>query len=238
MEQTELQPFNLAEKTARVKILTAQAAENIVEIGKTLNEVKEHLPYGEFQNWLENEVNYSSRTAYNFMKVAKEFPDVQPVAKLGMRKLLALAGMEAEERKKVINNNDLETMTAKEVEKVIEEEKRIKCVLDIMDKLSRKLPYRELIFDNVDFSENGTKALTVEEIEQEKRELEDFIYEEMDKERLYWYEPLKELREVINNDKDFANATIGLDVYTKMYYRGLLMFMYYVYEGTDKGAEQ
>ncbi len=76
MEQsTELQVFDLAEKTAKVKILTAQTAENIIEIGKTLLEVKEKLPHGEFLSWLENEVNYSKSTAYNFMKVAKEFPN-------------------------------------------------------------------------------------------------------------------------------------------------------------------
>lgn len=77
MEQaTELQVFDLAEKTAKVKILTGQVAENIIEIRRTLLEVKENLSYVEFQ-------------------------DFQPVGKLGMRKLLALSGIEADDREKI-----------------------------------------------------------------------------------------------------------------------------------------
>lgn len=43
-ESKELQNFNLAEKTAKVKILTTQTAENIIEIGRTLLEVKDNIP--------------------------------------------------------------------------------------------------------------------------------------------------------------------------------------------------
>ena len=35
-ESYKLQTFNLADRTAKVKILTGQVAENIIEIGKTL----------------------------------------------------------------------------------------------------------------------------------------------------------------------------------------------------------
>lgn len=214
-ESTELQAFNLADRTAKVKILTGQVAENIIEIGRTLLEVKENLSYGEFQIWLENDVNYSKSTAYNFIKVAKEFQDFQPVGKLGMRKLLALSGIEADDREKISTEYDLEKMTVKEVDEVVKMEKQIKKVNDFMDKLSQEVTQTGLDYSFIDFNidpiTNEILLLTPEQIEQEKKELEEFILMIVNKCRIYWYEPLNELRKVINNDKNFAHAVIGLN---------------------------
>lgn len=202
----QLTDFNLAEKTAKIKILTAQTAENIIEIGKTLNEVKENLPYGEFQSWLENEINYSVRTAYNFMRIAKEFPDVQPVAQLGMRKLLALTGIESEDREKIINDNDLENMTVKEVEKTLEEEKMIKKVNTFMERMSHKIPphkkntkneiYEGLSDEEIEILENGVV---------ECYKVSEWARNEM-------YESLKEVKKILNNNKLFAEWVISLEV--------------------------
>lgn len=136
-ESTELQVFDLAEKTAKVKVLTAQIGQNIIEIGNTILEVQHNLQKGDFESWLKTGINYSRRTAYNFMKIAKEFSNVQPVAQLGMRKLLALAGIEAEEREKFIQENDLKNMTVKEVEETIEMKKKLAELDDITSKLEK-----------------------------------------------------------------------------------------------------
>lgn len=202
----ELQTFNLAEKTAKVKLLTAQTAENIIEIGKTLIEVKENLPYGKFEKWLETDINYSKRTAYNFMKVAKEFPDVQPVAQLGIRKLLALTGLETDDREKVINDNDLESMSSKKVEEVVEEEKMVKKVNKFMERFSHKiLPYqrnskneiyKDLSDEDIDFLEN----ILVKH------------YERAENVRNEIYDTLINLKEVLNNDKVFSKWLISIEV--------------------------
>lgn len=197
-ESTELQSFDLAEKTAKVKILTAQTAENIIEIGRTLLEVKENIPHGEFLSWLENEVNYSKSTAYNFMKVAKEFPNFQQVGNLGMRKLLALTGIESESREKVIANNDLENMTITEVEKIIEEERLLEKANRFMYRFSHKIPPH---------IKNTNKDIYDGLTDEEKETLENNIVkrnEAVEEARNEMYNVLVDLKKKFNNDKLFA----------------------------------
>lgn len=205
-ESKELKQFNLAEKTAKVKILTAQTAENIIEIGKTLLEVKANLSYGEFQNWLENEINYSKSTAYNFMKVAKEFPDFHAVGNLGMKKLLALTGIEAECREKVIANNDLDNMTVKEVEEVVEDEKMLEKVNKFMERMSYKIP---------PYKKNLNNEIYDGLLDEEKEILENGVvecYKASEWARNEMYESLKEVQKILNNDKLFAKWVIELEV--------------------------
>lgn len=197
-KSTELQAFNLAEKTAKVKILTAQTAENIIEIGRTLLEVKENLPRGEFLNWLENDVNYSKSTAYNFMKVAKAFPDFQQVGTLGVRKLLALTGIESEGREKIIADNDLEKMTVTELEKIIEEESLLEKANRFMYRFSHKIP-PHIKNTNRDIYDGLT--------DEEKETLENNIVEHnkvVEDARSEMYNVLVDFKKTFNNDKLFA----------------------------------
>ena len=89
----DLTEFNLEKITAEILMLKDQTAQNIIEIGKRLNDTKNNLEHGEFINWLENKVDFSRYTANRFMKIATEFSNVSPVQHLGTRKLLALAGL-------------------------------------------------------------------------------------------------------------------------------------------------
>lgn len=135
----ELTEFNIEKTTAEILILKEQTAQNIIEIGKRLIKVKENLQHGEYLNWLENKVDFSDRTARNFMKVANTFENWQPVANLGTRKLLALAGLDEEDRQEVMQENNTEEMTARELEKVVKEKKEIKNQLQAEQEYSEEL---------------------------------------------------------------------------------------------------
>jgi hypothetical protein len=126
----ELTGFNIEKTTAEILMLKDQMAQNIIEIGKRLLDVKERLGYGEFTNWLENKIEISHRTANNFMKIANTFSNSQPVANLGTRKLLALAGLDEEDREEVMKENNVEDMTSRELEQVVKEKKEIKKKLE------------------------------------------------------------------------------------------------------------
>lgn len=207
-ESKELKQFNLAEKTAKVKILTAQTAENIIEIGRTLLEVKKNLSYGEFQNWLENEINYSKSTAYNFMKVAKEFPDFHAVGNLGMKKLLALTGIEAESREKVIANNDLDNMTVKEVEEVVKMEQQLESLNFLMEILSNEvtktgIDYASTSNINWDIDIITGKKLTLEEVKELQEGVEEIILKDINRLRTGWYKHIDTLRKNFTDDKAF-----------------------------------
>ena len=90
-----------------------------MEIGKRLIAVKSNLQHGEFDEWLKNKVDFSIRTAQRFMRIATEFPNTTLVSYLGNRKLLALAGLDEEDREEVMQENDVDKMTARNFIKVV-----------------------------------------------------------------------------------------------------------------------
>ena len=86
--------------TQEIKFYSQQAGMSIIEIGKRLHEAKICLPHGEWGNWLKNEVNFSERTAQNFMRIAREYRNPQMIADMGnsATKALLLLSVPAEER--------------------------------------------------------------------------------------------------------------------------------------------
>jgi hypothetical protein len=135
----ELAGFNIERTTAEILILKEQTAQNIIEIGKRLIEVKENLQHGEFIKWLENKVDFSRCTANRFMKIATEFSNVSAVQHLGSRKLFLLAGLDEENREEVMQENNVEEMTTRELEQVIKEKKEIKKQLEAEKEYSEEL---------------------------------------------------------------------------------------------------
>ena len=103
----------------------------ILEIGRGLIEAKEKLSHGEWLPWLNNRVEISERMAQNFMRLAREYPNPQPVADLGARKALALLELPASEREAfmagehVVNGEVKQSseLTARELEQAIRDRK-------------------------------------------------------------------------------------------------------------------
>lgn len=61
------------QKTGEIKERTRRAAQDIIDIGTRLLDVKDRLGHGSFGVWLSAEFNWSERTAQNFMRVAAAF---------------------------------------------------------------------------------------------------------------------------------------------------------------------
>lgn len=61
-------------KESAIEIKAREKAiwENIIEIGNSLIEVKNALPYGTFESWIKSEFKWSKMTASKYIKVAKE----------------------------------------------------------------------------------------------------------------------------------------------------------------------
>ena len=122
--------------TAEIKFLDAQAGRLVMghalEIGKRLTEAKEMVPYGEWGNYLEKELNYSQSTANKLMKVFQEFgasqmglfgPEVESESftNLTYSKALALLSVPREEREDFLREVDAETMSTRELKEAIRE---------------------------------------------------------------------------------------------------------------------
>jgi len=101
-----------------------QTATGIIEIGKRLIEAKSQLPHGGWGKWLEEKVEFSQRTANQFMKVASEFPNSQAIANIGQTKIFALLDLPPDQRQDFINSNPIDEMTTRQLQEVIKAKKQ------------------------------------------------------------------------------------------------------------------
>ena len=81
--------------TAEIKDLMRLTAENIINIGKKLTQVKSRLGHGSFQQWLRTEFEWSEQTARQFMQVYRWSETIENkkfvFSKLGTSALYLLA---------------------------------------------------------------------------------------------------------------------------------------------------
>lgn len=117
---------------AEIRALTASALNNILEIGRRMHEAKEMLPHGEFGKWLEENTDYSTSTANNFMRLFDAYADTQgslfgaeakcqTFGSLSYSKALALLAVPAEEREEFVQENDVGGMSTRELQAMIKE---------------------------------------------------------------------------------------------------------------------
>ena len=79
------------------------AGESILEIGRRLKEAKALLPHGEWLPWLSEKVEFSERSAQNFMRLADAYQNPQTLADLGASKALVLLALNPVERDEFLN---------------------------------------------------------------------------------------------------------------------------------------
>lgn len=102
-----------------------------IEIGRRLVEVKSMVPYGEWGSYIEKELNYSQSTANNFMHLYEEYGDqqeslfggndIKALGDLSYTKVLRLLALPAEERVEFAQQNPVEEMSTRDLEKALKE---------------------------------------------------------------------------------------------------------------------
>ena len=115
--------------TTEIIQLKQDAGNAILGIGQRLIEAKAILPRGEWLPWLEERVEFSERSAQNFMRLAREWSNPQALADLGASKALTLLALPPEERETFMAESHLVggeektvvDMTSRELEKAIKE---------------------------------------------------------------------------------------------------------------------
>ena len=108
--------------------------DGVIQIGTRLEEAKALVPQGEWLHYLETCLGYKPSTAQNYMKLAREFGGGQIAldgksagelfGRLGYSQLLPLVGISAEERAELAEENDLPGMSAREIQKLVEDHKK------------------------------------------------------------------------------------------------------------------
>lgn len=102
------------------------AMDGAIEIGRRLQEAKEQVEHGEWENWCKENLNYSKRNAENFMKIATEYGNensvyakTQTSADISISKALELLKVPEDEVENFVENNDIESDTVRELREKI-----------------------------------------------------------------------------------------------------------------------
>lgn len=114
---------------SEIHMITAQTKQVVlmasIEIGRRLTEAKSLIKHGQWGNWLKERVDYSQRTAINFMRIYKEYGEnglaekSQAIANLSYSHALALIDVPAEERAKFAEEKHAQDMKIKELQEQI-----------------------------------------------------------------------------------------------------------------------
>lgn len=100
-----------------------------IELGRRLVEAKELLEHGEWGSWLENEVDFSQRTANELMRIFKEYGteqvslfgevNSQALANLSYTQAVLLLKVPKDEREDFVKDNDVENISTRELQELI-----------------------------------------------------------------------------------------------------------------------
>ncbi len=111
-----------------------------IEIGKRLVEAKELVKHGEWEQWLQDNVNYSQSTANNLMAVYREYGSDQQslfdrmnakaIENLSYSKAVALLVLPREQREEFMEQNPVEDMSTRELQAAIKRAQEAEEQLD------------------------------------------------------------------------------------------------------------
>lgn len=122
------------QRTSEIKTLVRRSAQDIIEIGQKLIEVKERLGHGNFGPWLEREFGWTTTTAWNFMQVAGKFSNFENLENFGASALYLLASPSTPEpaRLEAIERAEAgEVITHKTAQAIVEDYKYTTNAVDI-----------------------------------------------------------------------------------------------------------
>ena len=129
-------PRTVETVTLEIQTLQHQAQQMLlgyaIEIGRRLVEVKAMLPHGQWGEYIKQKVDYSQSTANNLMRIFEEYgapqqsmfgPEAnsQALGNLSYTKALQLLAIPAEEREAFVEENHVEDMSTRELDKAIRE---------------------------------------------------------------------------------------------------------------------
>lgn len=161
----------------------------ICKIGKRLAEAKSILPHGEWAEWLANKVEFSQRTASDFMRIYKEYGsdqtslfggNSQAIANLGYTKALQLLAIPAAEREDFVEENNVEELSTRQLGDLIRERDEALKKAEETDRLQEQLDIANSRAKKSE-SEAAIAAQKLSEATAEKLQIEEKLKKEKDK---------------------------------------------------------
>lgn len=209
----EIQVSNIQQIETEIILLKNQTAQNIIEIGKRLNQAKELVPHGEWGKWLEEKVDFSQEQARRFMKVALEFSNSTSLWNLPVTKIYALLDIPKDEREEFIQDNNVDEMTTRKLQQVIKEkkelEKQVEELTNQKPKVIEKIIEKEIVPDDYERlkREAINKQYVIEKLEMEKGLLEKKV--DLNKQEADKYNQLKNQIKTLTQEKNNLSRQIN-----------------------------
>ncbi|WP_302360322.1 DUF3102 domain-containing protein [uncultured Megasphaera sp.] len=185
-------PENIAVEINTIKKQTQKVMLSAsIEIGRRLVEAKSLVPHGSWRDWLEQNVDYSERTAQNLIKLYDQYSDkgmdalfdnnLDVFSDLSYTQAVALLSLPTiDERKEFLEAHDVGSMSTRELQEAIKAQKAaedeaasLKEELHAEKEKSRKIQ-NEATLQNGNLRETERKLQEkIEEAEQLQRDLEE-----------------------------------------------------------------
>jgi len=130
----EIKNNELLQIESEIITLKNQTAQNIIQIGHKLMEAKDKLSHGEWGDWLRDKIDFSQRTANQFMRIAKEFgSNSQSISNLEITKVGLLLDVPADKREDFMERHNIKSMSTRELKSVINKAVDRKPCISVID---------------------------------------------------------------------------------------------------------
>ena len=131
MQLKQMTEIRLITLETEIKGLAKKTALCMLEMGDKLIEAKSLVPHGQWESWLKNNVELSTRTARNLMMIAHAFSENrQAIADLNVTALYLLAEMPTQDREQFLMENNVSNMTTRELKSAIDERKQMQILME------------------------------------------------------------------------------------------------------------
>ena len=117
-ESSEMMVLDSLAKEAQ--FFARNVVENTIQLGRVLTEAKPLVKHGEWESWISTNAGCSVRYAQMFMQVYERFGQNPAIAQISERnKVFKLLALPKGQEEAFLNENDVASMTAKEVEAAV-----------------------------------------------------------------------------------------------------------------------
>lgn len=110
-----------------------------IEVGRRLVEAKAQLQHGEWGKWLAESVNYSQSKANSLMQMYREYGEnSHALGNIGFTQAVALLAVPGEEREQFVKENEVESMSTRELQQAIKEKQELEQKLKDSESKAQK----------------------------------------------------------------------------------------------------
>lgn len=188
------------------------AMDGAIQIGQKLQEAKEKVEYGQWENWCKENLNYSKSRAEKFMQIAVNYGDENSAyaktvtsTEVSISKALELLKVPEEEVEKFVEEHEIEDISVRELREEVTKLKAQKMEL-VKDAESSHAEVDALEKANAEAARQSEEyAKTIEGLRAELKKVQDQTPEASDSEEVARLK--KELKEV-QDDFDAASETL------------------------------